>query len=244
MENYDKVIEVGNKYMQYNVPLLSHADNLPVRKFLSTLNKEVTMLFGGSYTELTTPYVNTQLNSRSSLVVADDIFALFNKDLKPGQTDARVAWYFETGSTGQRYPKKTDLTKRNAYRAAEIYLNLAEAHFHKSDKQSALNLVNDLRRARIQNYTPFSLNDLPVQNLEIFIQDERRREFCYEDFRWFDLRRYNREVHHDYETAMGKFRVTLKPDDLGNTMQIPMIEQNRNPVIELVPQPERIPVKL
>lgn len=244
MEDYDKVIETGNKYLQHSVPLLSHADNLQGRKFISTQNKEITMLFGGSYTELSTPYVNTQLNSRSSLVVADDILALFNKDLKAGQVDARVNWFFETGSTGQKYPKKTDLSKRNAYRAPEIYLNLAEAYFHKGDKETALNLINDLRRARITNYVPFTVGDAAVLDLEKFIEEERRREFCFEDFRWFDLRRYNREVHHDYETAMGKFRVTLKPDDLGNTMQIPLIEQNRNPLIELVPQPERVPVKL
>lgn len=244
MEEYDKVISLGTHYLNSNLPLLSPEDNIAIGKFISVQNKEITMLFGGSYNELTGVFLNTQLAGRSSFIVADGLYDVFKKDLKPGEKDMRMTWYFERSSNGLLYPKKADSKMRHAYRAAEIYLNLAEAYFKNGNHEAALELINTLRRARIQNYKPFALADFSATELESLIEDERRREFCFEDFRWFDLRRYNREVIHEYEKSDGKMRVKLSPNDWGFTLQVPLIEQSRNPEIELIPHSERIHEKV
>lgn len=244
MENYDKVIELGIEYLRYNVQLLNPADNIAIGKFISVQNKEITMLFGGSYNELTGVYLNSSLTARSSLVVADELFNLYAKNLKQGEEDIRLKWYFEKASTGLRYPKKSDASKRNAYRAMEVYLNLSEAYFAKGNQQIALNFINDVRKARILNFNSFSLSEFKDEMLQDLIEDERRREFAFEDFRWFDLRRYNRTLKHDFQNSEGVFRMTIKPNDWLYTMQVPLLEQARNPELELIPHEELTPVKI
>ena len=75
-------------------------------------------------------------------------------------------------------------------RASEAYLNKAEAcAMQKSqDKETeACKLLNALRKKRIIGYND---NIYSGEELVQQIRDERRREFCFEAHRWFDLRRY------------------------------------------------------
>ena len=75
-------------------------------------------------------------------------------------------------------------------RASEAYLNKAEAcAMQKSQNKEieANQLLNTFRKKRIIGYSSktYSGEELAQQ-----IRDERRREFCFEAHRWFDLRRY------------------------------------------------------
>lgn len=241
VEDYDQVISYGNEYLKHNIPLLNPEGSMTKGNFISLQNGEITMLFGGSYNEMTGVYLTTSPTARTSLWVADEVFDLFDKDLKAGEIDMRPNWFFETSSRGVTYPKKSSTNKRHAYRAAEVYLNMAEANFKLDKPEEALNLINKLRKARIKGYTDRVSSDFNAPSLEKFIEEERRREFCFEDFRWFDMRRYNRSVVRDFESPEGKLRIKLEPNDWGYTMQVPLLEQNRNPMFELIPRPERTP---
>lgn len=79
------------------------------------------------------------------------------------------------------------------FRFPEAYLNKAEAQAILGDEAGAKSTLNVLREKR------FLVGEMPAieeemarsgENLVNFIRSERRREFCYEGQRWFDLRRY------------------------------------------------------
>lgn len=72
-------------------------------------------------------------------------------------------------------------------RLSEAYLNRAEALAISGDEGTANSILNNFRLDRIDGYTAqtYSREELVSQ-----IRDERRKEFCFEGHRWFDLRRY------------------------------------------------------
>jgi hypothetical protein len=89
-----------------------------------------------------------------------------------------------------------------SFRMAEAYVNRAEACIRTAIQdgnaeglQKALNDLNTLRIKRFKSgasnaiVSLASLNNDPQQVLR-FCLTERRREFSFEELRWFDLRRY------------------------------------------------------
>ena len=93
-------------------------------------------------------------------------------------------------------------------RLSEIVLMLSEAYYHKGDDASALKLLNELRRNRIEGVTDLTVDSLPEvrtgdrirvdcygQPLTPLLQaifDERRKELYLERDRWFELKRNGR----------------------------------------------------
>jgi hypothetical protein len=63
------------------------------------------------------------------------------------------------------------------------------------------------------------------------ILDERRRELCYEGYRWFDIKRYKIPVTH----WNGVRDIELKADDPRRLFQIPFAELTAN--IDMEPNP-------
>lgn len=93
-------------------------------------------------------------------------------------------------------------------RLSEIYLMLAEAYCHEGQKQKALDLVNELRRNRIEGVVDLTESNLPPvrEGDRIFVDcygnaltpllqaifDERRKEMYMEGDRWYELKRNGR----------------------------------------------------
>lgn len=85
-------------------------------------------------------------------------------------------------------------------RLSEVYLNRAEAYAHMAKAgqneyfTKAISDLNSVREKRIKNYNSqvWTNNtfDNNANNLIEKCREERRREFCFEGMRWFDLRRY------------------------------------------------------
>lgn len=85
-------------------------------------------------------------------------------------------------------------------RLSEVYLNRAEAYIQlaKAGKNeyltNAIDDLNKIREKRIRNYATQSWTTSMFNNDANTIlekcREERRREFCIESMRWFDLRRY------------------------------------------------------
>ncbi len=128
-----------------------------------------------------------------------------------------------------------------AFRLSEAYLNLAEAAAMdpELDDQTALDALNDLLEKRIKQgeFTPLSLSDLSGDALIERIRRERRAELCFENHRWFDLRRYGMpEITHRYRKtdALGNFTgpavvQILTKNDPAYTLPIPeeVLAKNR-----------------
>lgn len=103
---------------------------------------------------------------------------------------------------------------RKGVRVAEAYLNRAECYIHQymvekkeEFREAALADLNYLRECRYDTrnvaYVPVEIQD--GEELLRFYKEERRRELCFEDHRWFDLRRYGRpELRHVLEVTQGQ----------------------------------------
>ena len=122
-------------------------------------------------------------------------------------------------------------------RTEEMYLILAEAYAHKADGLStAVHYLNTLReyKFRVGDYKALNETDYNQQTLLEKIALERRLEFCFEEHRWFDLRRTTRPemTHTGLDNAQGK----LQKDDPRYVLQIPKKELNVNPEIGANPR--------
>ncbi|WP_199417109.1 RagB/SusD family nutrient uptake outer membrane protein [Chitinophaga silvatica] len=118
-------------------------------------------------------------------------------------------------------------------RTPEALLNRAEANVKLNNPGPALKDLNDLRRNRIIGYTDVNITD--KDQLLQAIREERRKEFCFEGFRWFDLRRYGMpEITHRYQNALGEsiqeFKLAAK--DPMYTLPFPNSLLIRNPELK------------
>lgn len=143
-----------------------------------------------------------------------------------GTKSAETAWY-----------------PRKGMRVAELYLNRAESYIHKyrvenkeEFRKAALADLNVLREHRFDTrneaYVPVDIMD--GETLLTFCREERRRELCFEDHRWFDLRRYGRpEIRHVMEMIQGQpVEYTLEAGSPRYALPIADIVRERNPALE------------
>ena len=121
------------------------------------------------------------------------------------------------------------------FRLSEAYLNLAEALAMTGREGEARNVLEKLMKKRIVDLAPITESG---ESLIRLIRKERRREFCFEGQRWFDLRRYAvspkypelKEIMHGvYQSAMASLKpgvydgsYTLKPYGQDNAWVLPI----------------------
>ncbi len=92
------------------------------------------------------------------------------------------------------------MTPVNTIRISEAYLNRAEAYARQKKQTEALSDLNTLRRYRIEGYEDVAIADEATLLDEIHL--ERRRELCFDELRWFDLRRYGMpSISHKYKVT-------------------------------------------
>ncbi len=167
-------------------------------------------------------------------------------------SDKRKTLFFATNFlTVTKYTASASTLPGKAIRTAEAFLNRAEANVEKailgdaSAHTAALNDLNEIRRNRITNYTNVNITNAVA--LREQIRAERRMELCFEDQRWFDLRRYGMpEIRHTYRAAVGEPDVTyvLKAKDPMYTLPIPSIILQNNAGVSQNPsafEPTRVP---
>jgi hypothetical protein len=117
----------------------------------------------------------------------------------------------------------------------EVMYNAAEAHVRKAnpDMQYAVDMLNTIRIKRLRPYTALKVSDFATsQALLEKIIDDKRRELCYEGYRWFDIKRFDIPVTH----WNGVRDIELPPGDPRRIFQIPYAELNANPDMEPNPR--------
>jgi hypothetical protein len=147
------------------------------------------------------------------------------------------------GKLSVNIPEQTGVSLNNFYkpisasgvfgrslRLSEAYLNYAEAKamlFQKgSDANGATDAKNALDALRVKRFAASDFEALNISDAEElieFVREERRRELCFEDHRWYDLRRWGmKEIKHVWYTdANTKSTFTLTQGDKGYTVPIP-----------------------
>ncbi len=189
-ENWEKVVEHATKAMAAAPPLANlnsyTIDNIssPTNGVISTKFPEVIFIGGmkamsGAYSLMGTPYgVNTVFASTFSVM------------------DSRMNVYLQP--SGYDYPYRIFKICADehefVWRTAELYLNRAEAYFNlykQGDVAAGQKCVDDLESLMAKRYlrhTPPACSDIDA--LQALLRSERRKELCYEGFRFFDLKRY------------------------------------------------------
>ncbi len=126
------------------------------------------------------------------------------------------------------------------YRIEEVYFNRAEAYIEKGEWQLGMKDVNEIYSKRVEDGVLKADN---AERARLQLRAEKRRELCFEDMRWFDIRRWGLEVEHKYYNfSMDKTFITyvLEAESPNYVLPLPLDVQRRNFQIE---QPKRIEVK-
>lgn len=245
-----------------------------------TENEVIAAINGGKYAAGESPWDNRDPRFYASITYDGQL--LFNgelqatvdsfiyPDLASGGTSSRLsATAWNASKTGYSCRKLLDERSLNDLgvwgggsdrpcfymRLAEIYLNYAEAAYLAGDEGEAKTYLNYVRqRARRSSDDPRMLPDVTVGGAELFkaIQHERRVELAFEDFRYYDVRRWqiaeqteNKpirgvDVIKDKNTRKRLFllktaqpRIFVSPNY--NLFPIPNEERRKNPKIEQNP---------
>ena len=121
------------------------------------------------------------------------------------------------------------------YRLEEAYFNRAEAYIYLGNNDLAMNDLNKVYRERIMNESDPKLEaDSEAKALEIF-RKEKRKEFCFEDIRWFDIRRWGlavEHVYHDYNDPAMFVTYILEAESPNYVLPLPRDVQRLNEKIE------------
>lgn len=266
MEEYSKVIELGEKYLKrrnmlFDItsvsgqPDLYGPDYVPQpRPFLDySINNEIVFSFGSVFPTGASSY----FEYRSFFVpgmnyyMRIDVMSGVSSDLRKSYVpeDCRGSYWFSVPGPMSSWnnPMSVPLKYVHSYnesartqnmRTAEVYLNLAEAYVRQEtpDYTQAMNMLNILRRHRIINY-----KDVPFSNAgEVFglIKEERRRELCFEEFhRWWDLRRWGQPaLEHNW---LNRERYLLKEKDPAYILNFPRKELDYNSELQGNYRPDR-----
>lgn len=122
-------------------------------------------------------------------------------------------------------------------RLSEAYLILSEAYAMQDKSKESLYYLNLLREKRIakEKYSP--KEGLKGEDLIQYVREERRRELCFEGYRWFDLRRWGMKKFVKkwklYDEAIQEF--VIEDHDPAFTLPIPQAILDRNPGLEQNP---------
>ncbi len=126
------------------------------------------------------------------------------------------------------------------YRVEEFYLNRAEAYIELGEWETGMKDLNAVYTERVAG-GKLVADGVVAARKEM--RNEKRREFCFEDIRWFDIRRWGLPVEHVYQSfTVGGASTTyvLDAESPNYVLSLPLDIQRRNFEIE---QPERVESK-
>ena len=115
-------------------------------------------------------------------------------------------------------------------RTGEMYLIRAEARAELSKITASSQDLNDLRKARINNYTVIDYNDKATLINQIMA--ERFKELAFEGHRFWDLKRRSLPVERRPADAQNPTAVTLPANNLRFVLPIPFYEIQANKSIK------------
>jgi len=198
MEQYDLAIEAANSALANGTYSILDMNNYVAgTNFTSKASPETVFSQGGySINQIQTDdqTANMFSNMSQSYKVSADLLSKFNStDLRPKAFFKATTINKVLQSAKQVVTSTTqvqNLVSDNfLIRIPEVYLNKAEAQAMLGQDNNAKETLQLLRAKRFKtaDLTPISESGASLVD---FVRDERRREFCFEGQRWFDLRRY------------------------------------------------------
>jgi hypothetical protein len=190
-EQWDKVIEHATKAMA-TAPALVNLKSYNIDNTLTPTNGVISKKFGetificgmkamsGDYSLTGTPFgVSKELGN-----LYETMDRRMNTYIMPSGYD-----YYP-----YRILKNCNDEHEYTWRTAELYLNRAEAYmnlYFQGNQEAGQKAIDDLNTLRSNRYRVYTNMELTTpEELQQLLRDERRRELCFEGFRFFDLKRY------------------------------------------------------
>ncbi len=128
-----------------------------------------------------------------------------------------------------------------AFRTAEAYLNRAEANAELGNTNEAIKDIELLQKYRFD--APVAIKIDNQQDLIQLVRQERRFELCFEQHRWFDLRRWDRpRIEHIYTvdiTSGEKKKFILEKNDKAYTLPLPVEVKEFDYDLNNIERPQR-----
>ena len=248
----EKVItDYGYEVLDLNgEPLPNEKMNPTYRSYYTWENPEIIFLFGNQGDVLELPLTRVYYSGDKGFtsyipaVASDNLIRTY--DLTDLRRDHYLMWEVIDYGYTPRYKKAVSkfeaVSNYNievswnggkwgvAFKVTEAYLNAAEgaAMLYKETGNGefqikAQALLDKLRVKRFSAAAFVSTDISAADELIAFVRDERRRELCFENHRWFDLRRYGmEEIKHVWYDASGNAsEYVLEKNDPGFTLQLP-----------------------
>lgn len=194
--------------------------------FFSKYNPEILFSFGHYYNSGYEAGVKAQFGPSEELMNTFD------------EGDQRKEAFFNMYDSPRKWYDDAD-AYGISFRVAEAYLNRAEASVELDKLDIVKSDIEAIRQNRIEDYA-VELNS--KDEARAIVRKERRSELCFEGFRWFDLRRWERpEIKHSYSNEEGHNTAvyTLKANSKAYTLPAPKNIIDRNPILDDNERPDR-----
>lgn len=238
-KDYDGAIDYADSVLfSTEAKLFDMTETYTIPRFLNIGNYEILFSYGEVPSNVSAVFQYSS-SQRASFIPSSDLLGLYVVN------DKRMTSTLFFANAGKKPMKYYGTTSEglypHAFRLAEVYLNRAEAYAAKGMTTEALREINALREKRIsENY---EVTATTAEDAFTLVKDERRMEFCFEGFRWFDLRRWDRpKITHRFSSAENPsnyIEYVLQKDDPAYTLPIPQKEREMNLSIENIDRPRR-----
>ena len=228
MELWDEAIAAATKAIENGGVLTNYVNLKSSSTCISNYNySEVEWVYGNG---------NTPTRSLPGMVVSTEL----RNNFLENPNDTRINLWFLINRTNWNitkkrisYPSGTPRTPTNSIRMSEAYLNRSEAYAQKGECVAAWNDLSHLRENRYKEYSETAITDATVLLKEI--REERRLELCFDEVRWFDLRRYGMpSISHLYKVRKSASwqTYTLNEKDPLYTLPLPSDVMNENSALQ------------
>ena len=211
-----------NLFNSYTFPFFFKVDNSEILFFYATSNENALM---------NSSWISEAFQASTTLL------SCFQSD------DQRLNGYL-CPRDGRRKSSKVGLIGStfpfgSCLRLSEVYLNRAEAYIQlaKTGKNeyltNAIDDLNKIRENRIRNYATQSwTTNMFNNNADTILEkcrEERRREFCIESMRWFDLRRYGMKgfSHNIDESTVPGDEYTIQLETESPRWILPIMQEHK-----------------
>jgi hypothetical protein len=226
MEEWQKVVDAATEAIKEGGDLCDYRQYSSSACISNYNYSEVEWVYGNG---------NTPSRSLSRMGPSSDFAKLLtSNDTRTGFWFYYSSWYGTWNVYKHRisYPSGTSRMPTNSIRMSEAWLSRAEAYAQLGQTASA---QADLKELQTKRYTDLDAQESATASLTLLekIRQERRVELCFDEVRWFDLRRYGMpSIQHTYKNMSGATLQTyvLQEKDPLYTIPIPAddVAQNGN----------------
>ena len=238
-KDYDGAIAYADSVLlSTKASLFDMTEAYTIPRFLNIGNDEILFSYGEVPSNISAVFQYSS-SQRAAFIPSTELSELYAANDK---RKTSTLFFANAGKKPMKYYGSTsEGLYPHAFRVAEVYLNRAEAYAAKGMTAEALREVNALREKRIP--TNYEVTAATATDALLLVKNERRMEFCFEGFRWFDLRRWDRpKMIHRFSSAENPsnyIEYVLQQDDPAYTLPVPQKEREMNLPIENINRPRR-----